>query len=95
MKTVYKFKFDCRRSGEVVGLFLADSEDVRKLIDSGETVYFGEVLCKHSEVYGPIDKTDVTFVTDKPEVIEMIEKFDLCFGYNPFDYLKEKELDNE
>jgi excinuclease UvrABC ATPase subunit len=45
MKTVYKFRFDCHRNGELHGLFIADSEDVRKLIeilqrlvDKGNTV---------------------------------------------------------
>jgi len=91
MKSLYKFKFDCYRSGKLLGLFIADSEDVNKLIESGKSIYFGEVLGKHSVIQGPIEKNDVIFVTDKPEIIKMVEELNLCFGYNPFNYLNNEE----
>lgn len=86
MKTLYKFHFDCGRQGKLRGLFIEDSEKVKELITSGKEVYFGEVLGKHSEIFGPIAESDLTKVTDDPNVIKLIEDNDLCVGYNPFNY---------
>jgi len=36
MKTIYKFNFDCGRSGELNGIFVADSEDVKALFEKVE-----------------------------------------------------------
>ena len=83
---VYKLKFDCGRQGELEGLFVAPRSHVKKLIESGINVYFGEVLGKHSEVCGPVEASEIIFVSDNPEVIKVIEEFDLQNGYNPFDY---------
>ena len=87
MKTLYKLHFDCGRCGEVYGLFIADKEKMDELVSSGKEVYFGEVLGKHSEVYGPIENGDYTEVTNDPSVIKVIEENNLCFGYNPLDYV--------
>lgn len=89
MKTLYKFHFD-GRDGTLYGLFVEDFEKVKKLIASGATVYFGEVLGKHSCVSGPIEDCDVTMVTQDTSVIEVVEKNNLCFGYNPFDYIEDE-----
>lgn len=86
MKAVYKMDFDCGRMGNLVGLFIADKKWVEGLIESEVEVYFGEVLGKHSEVYGKITKEELTFVSDSPEVIKVIEEHELESGYNPFDY---------
>lgn len=90
MKAVYKLHFDCGRMGELTGLFIADTEAVNKLIESGEEVYFGEVLGKHSEVCGPIEQADITLVSTEESVIKAIEEHGLENGFNPFDY-----IDNE
>lgn len=87
MTSLYKFKFNCGRNGDLYGLFIEDSERVRKLIESKEVVHFGEVLGKHSEISGPIDKTEIEFVSNDPLVIKMVQYNNLCFGFNPFDYL--------
>lgn len=50
-------------------------------------VYFGEVLGKHSEVYGPIDGNEIKFVSNDPLVIKTVVDNNLCFGFNPFHYL--------
>lgn len=93
MKAVYKLHYDCGRMGELTGLFIAQKEDVDKLIESGEEVYFGEVLGKHSEVCGPIEENDVTLISAEENVIKLIEEHGLENGFNPFDYIDDE--DNE
>lgn len=86
MLTLYKFHFDARH-GNLYGLFIADDQKVQKLIEDGDEVYFGEVCGKHSDVYGPIESIDITKVSSDPEVLAMVERNGLVFGYNPFDYI--------
>lgn len=90
MKAIYKFHYDCGRQGSLDGIFIADKEKVKKLVDSKQEVYFGEALGKHSEICGSIKEKDLTFVTDDKNIINIFEKFDLVTGYNPFDYIDEK-----
>lgn len=94
MKAVYKFHYDCGRMGELTGLFITDTEKVKALIESGEEVYFGEVLGKHSEVCGPIEEHDLTLISTEENVIKIIEEHDLENGFNPFDYLQD-DYDSE
>ena len=57
MKAIYQFHWDCGRMGDIAGLFVASKQDVQDAI--GKEIYFGEVLGKHSEVYGTLDKVVV------------------------------------
>ena len=95
MKALYKFHYDCGRQGSLTGIFVADEDKVKKLIDSGQEIYFGEVLGKHSEVCGPIEEGDLTFVTNDEKVISIVEEFNLETGYNPFDYIDEETYNAE
>lgn len=91
MKTIYKLHFDCGRMGSLDGIFIEEKEKVEELIESGREVWFGEVLGKHSEIFGPIESPeDITFITDDQKVIDIFEQYDLCTGYNPFDYLEDE-----
>ena len=85
-KAVYKSNIDCGRMGNLEGLFVAKKSHVKLLCDSKIEVYFGEVLGKHSEIYGAMEKNDIIMISDELNVIEIIEKHDLENGYNPFDY---------
>lgn len=85
-KAVYKFQFDCGRQGELEGLFVSTKEKVQALKKSEVEVYFGEVLGKHSEVYGKIEEKEIILVSDNPEVVQIVEQYNLENGYNPFDY---------
>ena len=80
MKTVYKFQWDCGRQGEVEGLFISNPETVERAI--GETVYFGEILGKHSEIYGDLEAKDLKVVSVDEAVIAFIEEHG-PFGHNP------------
>lgn len=95
MKAVYKLHYDCGRMGELTGLFIAEKEDVEKLIESGEEVYFGEVLGKHSEICGPIEECDLTLISTEENVIKLIEEHGLENGFNPFDYIDNDEDDED
>lgn len=89
-KKLYKFSWDCGRMGEVDGLFVAESEDLDKAI--GKTIYFGEILGKHSEVYGDLEEGDCEVITDDPQVIKIFEDHNISSGYNPLDYLQEDQV---
>lgn len=89
MKNLYSFYWDCGRSGRLDGLFISTPEEVESII--GTEVYFGEVLGKHSEVYGTIEANEIKLVSDDQEKVEWLESLlgGSVSGYNPFDYLPE------
>lgn len=87
MKGIYSFKWDCGRMGDLTGMFVADSADVKNII--GKRVYFGDVLGKHSDVEGTVKSVDFTLETDDQEFIAKFEDIfgeDFATGYNPLDY---------
>ncbi len=86
MKAIYRLKFDCGRQGELNGIFIAEKAKVKVLLENKIEVYWGEVLGKHSEVYGPLDDGELVEVSDNVEAIKIIEELGLENGYNPFEY---------
>lgn len=88
MKYLYKFYWDCGRSGELEGLFVAREKEVNEAI--GSEVYFGEVLGKHSEVYGTIEEGEIKKLDISPEVVEEVSKYlgNTWSGFNPLHYIK-------
>lgn len=99
-QTLYKFRWDVYRHGEIESLFIADDEQVGAVI--GMTVYFGEVLGKHSEISGTLDPKDLTVITQEPGVIaDLMRLFagdrwgrsgSLC-GLNPLHALQDENGD--
>ena len=90
MTKLYKFHWDVGRMGELKGLFLAKEEDVAGLM--GKEIVFGEVLGKHSEIYGPLEDKDLSVLHCSEEFVTEFKKhFPNGFGYNPFNYLPEEE----
>lgn len=91
MKKLYEFFWDCGRMGDVEGLFIADDAEVERLI--GRDVYFGEILGKHSEVTGTLDKEDLKVLTDDQEFLTKLTEltgFDSTIsGYNPIETILE------
>jgi hypothetical protein len=83
---VYKFYWDCGRQGSVEGVFVATSAKVE--LASGNQVYFGEILGKHSEVHGTLDYSDITLISDDPAVVTAVRDNDLASGYNPLFYVR-------
>lgn len=90
MKKLYRLDWNYGRMGSVQGLFVADEENVKEAF--GKTVYFGEVLGKHSDVSGELDKEDLEIVSEDEvfitKLVEVIGKTNIS-GYNPLDYLEE------
>ena len=75
--------------GNLEGLFIATDKEVADIV--GKRVYFGEVLGKHSEIYGELEMSDFTKITDEPLVVAILESnvgSKTISGYSPFDYLE-------
>ncbi len=92
MRAIYEFHWDCGRAGELEGLFIADKSEVERCI--GEEVYFGEVLGKHSEVYGILEREDLTIKTEDQDFIEKFIEImgeGTISGYNPITTIAENE----
>lgn len=86
---IYKFHWDCGRQGVVNGCFVADNSEVEQAI--GKEVYFGEILGKHSEIYGILEKGEIELVTTDEQVVNLFEQFELSNGYNPLEYLRDED----
>ncbi len=90
MNKLCRFYWDCGRQGSLEGTFVASEDDLQKAI--GQKLYFGEVLGKHSEIYGKLEEKDITILTDDQDFIQKAIEYGLVpCGYNPFDYLPENE----
>jgi len=91
---LYDFYWDCGRQGELEGRFLATEEEVESIM--GKEVYFGEVLGKHSNVYGTIEEGDLKLVTNNQDFLNEAKRLDidLCSGYNPLAYYDEDYTDD-
>ena len=85
-EAVYKMSIAFGRMGDIDGVFVAKKSHVKILIDSEMEVYFGEVLGKHSEIFGKIEKKAIKMVSDSEDVVNVIKKHELESGYNPFEY---------
>ena len=87
-KNLYHFEWYCGRQGMVESLFLATEEMVDWII--GKEVNFGEVLGKHSEIYGEIEEKEITKINISNDSIKEIGfelDSDTWIGYNPFEYV--------
>lgn len=96
MKGIYEFYWPMSRSADITGTFIADSEDVAKVI--GKYVYFGEIAGKHSEVFGNIEASEITLKTDDQTFISMFEEImgeDWSTGINPLEYYEPEDDDEE
>ena len=87
-KYLWSFCWDCGRSGSLEGLFVATEKEVEEA--TGQEVYFGEALGKHSEVYGTIDEGDIFKVEISPEAVSEVSKHlgETWSGWNPLEYVR-------
>ena len=88
-KYLWRFCWDCGRMGEVEGLFVATENEIQDAI--GKNVYFGEILGKHSEVYGTLEENDLEKINLDSESTEKVAQFlgNTWSGYNPLEYINE------
>ena len=92
MKVLAKFFWDCGSSGDIDGLFIAEKSKIEAA--HGKHVYLGEVLGKHSEIYGYLDEGDITIISEDPVVIETFSNLfedDTISGFNPLEYIQEED----
>lgn len=82
-RAVYRMELDCGRMGSLIGIFSADKRHIDYLVSSGLEIYFGEVLGKHSEIFGPIEKDEIEMISDDPEKVRWFDDNDLATGFNP------------
>lgn len=85
---LWKFEWDCGRQGVLKGLFAATEEEIEDAI--GKIANFGEVLGKHSEVYGPIEEGEITKIDLDTETVEKVTRIigdNTWSGYNPLEYI--------
>ena len=86
MKKLYKFYWDCGRQGDLTGVFIATDDEIKNAL--GKQAWFGEILGKHSEIYGDLDEKDLTILTDDQDFFEKFEKLvGKSTGYNPLNYI--------
>ena len=93
IKGIYRFYWDCYRQGSLEGLFVATDDEVNHII--GQEVYFGEVLGKHSEIFGTVDTEDLQLLTENPEIVSFFEANEISIGYNPLSYYEPDESDDD
>ena len=82
---VYRFLWDCKRMGELEGIFLSTPDKVDELI--GQEVDFGDILGGH-DVYGVIGRGNITLVSNDPEVVRVVREYNLDVGVCPHDYFR-------
>jgi len=93
---IYRFYWDCKRMGDLEGVFIAKKSKVKKTI--GKQLYFGEVLGKHSEISGTLDEEDLTILSDDQDFIQQCIKVfgpGTISGYNPLSYISDEESDDD
>lgn len=95
MDKLYKFHWDCGRQGDVEGVFIADEQEVKDII--GETISFGEILGKHSDIVGIMEQGDITELDVSENTIKELRKVIgmTISGYNPLYYISYKCSDCE
>ncbi|MDN9010036.1 hypothetical protein [Brevibacillus laterosporus] len=93
-KFLWNFYWDCGRNGDLEGLFVASDNEIQELI--GKRVYFGEVLGKHSDVYGTLEQGDFDKINlDSETVGKVAEVLGVSWsGFDPRHYLGEEDADD-
>lgn len=87
-KKLWKFYWYMGRQGEVESVFTATQSEIDEILD--KNIYFGEILGKHSEVYGVIEAKDLEVLSEDASLIAVFEKHVGSTGHNPLDYLEEE-----
>ncbi len=84
------------RMGELDGQFVLTDEEFTQLESLyGKSVYFGEVLGKHSEVHLLLEKKHIKIVTDDESFLTKADELgvDLSHGHNPLSYWEDQDYE--
>ena len=71
-------------------LEILTEEEYKKVLDfsdSKKEIYLGEIEGKHSEVYGPLDRKDISIISENNEDIEVFERL-FPRGFGAFDMVE-------
>jgi hypothetical protein len=93
-----KFYWDCGRMGCLRGKFVVNQDEYDRLMGLvGKQIYFGEVLGKHSEIYGKLKAEDLEMVCDDQAFLKKAQELgvDLDSGFNPLNDADEDEDEDE
>lgn len=95
MKAVYKIEYDgIDFDGNLSGIFIEDSENMKKLKEDDIELQFGDICGKYSDVVMKYNEWNVNEIFDQ-NVIDIVEKFNLCVGINLYEiYLETLEINN-
>lgn len=93
MRKLYRFNWYGGRMGYLHGMFAAEESDVANAI--GETVHFGEVLGKHSDVTVELEESHMSVVTEDQDFIAKFESLGCASGHNPLHYVEDEGSDEE
>jgi hypothetical protein len=90
-----KFHWDCGRQGDLEGLFFSTESEIKGLV--GKEIYFGEVLGKHSEIFGDIEEGDIRILNVDEATCKLLqtELGTTVSGYSPFDYVGDEEDEDD
>lgn len=86
-EVVWRFEWDMGRNGTVESEFVATRKEIEEIL--GQRVYFGEILGKHSEVYGTLEASEFKMISDDVAFAQKFKELIGTTGYCPFDYLEE------
>lgn len=92
MKVLYEYKADYGRMGTIEGLFVAHDYEINEAL--GKTIYFGEILGKHSDISLDLILDDLTIKSSDEDFINKLVEIigsDYISGYCPLDYIEEEE----
>jgi len=93
---LYEFYCDCGRMGHLEGLFVASQEEVNNAI--GNTIYFGEVLGKHSDIDVDLEEKHLKVLSEDRDKIEWLVEImgdTSISGFNPIEMWQEQSEDEE
>lgn len=95
MNKLYRFNWSFR-GGEIESLFVTTDKELEAAL--GKEIYFGEVLGKHSEICGTLEKEDLTLISEDQAniawLVDTVGSNSIC-GLNPLEYFNENEEDEE
>lgn len=86
MKAIYKMNANCGRNGNLYGIFIAEKEHVKVLIEKQIEIYFGEVLGKNSDVFGCLEEKEIELISEDQNLVKQFHKLKMATGFNPFHY---------
>ncbi len=90
-----EYHADFGRMGDLQGLFVCTEDELKAAM--GESVYWGEVLGKHSEIDHDLSDDDITIKSEDQDFIAKLVDLlgtDIS-GFNPVSKIQEQQRERE